>query len=197
MSNIHGKSVCLKYELIFGKYMHVEIGILGEDLFTYYCGWEFQNLVRINAWANKESLKKLLEEEENAGPYYTCHSLLIEGRLFYFLAPSFLEVYVHSKEEAHKMRIIFIHKRVQKISRILTESAHFFSAPEKCSFTLGKVYKTKDNDLAFSVVNRNGRVFTIIKGTLDLAIFCDRGIENWLTYYKLKKNAKKEIKKEN
>ena len=195
MSNIHGKSVHFNYKFHYGKNTQVEIEVFGESLFTYYVGWELQNLVKVAGWANNECLKKLVEEEDNKG--YMCHSLLIESRLFYFLAPSFFEIYVQSKEENHKMKIIFVHNRLQKITRALTESSHFLVGPEKSSFYIGKVYKTKDDSLAFSVLNRNGRTFTIIKGPLDLAIFCSRGIESWLTTYKVKKNVKKEIKKEN
>lgn len=196
MSNLHGKTVCFKYQLHFARYTEIEIEIIGESLFTYYGGFELQNLFKINVWPTKECHRMLLEEDNNKN-YYICHRLVVEDRPFYFIAPKCFEIFIQNKEEDYKMKIVFIHNRVQRITRTLAEPVHYFTFPEKCSFSIGKVCKTRDNDLAFTIINRHERVFTIIKGTLDLAIFCNRGIESWLTTYKVKKNAKKEIKKEN
>ena len=197
MTNFQGKTVYFNYKFHFGKQTEVEIDVFGESLFTYYVGWELQNLIKINGWANKESQKKLIEQRGEGSDYYKCHHLRIENRSFYFIAPPFFEVFVRSIDEESKMKVVFIHSRVQKFTRVLSEPSHFLEAPEKCSFSIGKVYHTRDNDMAFAIINRNGRTFTIIKGVLDLAIFCCRGVESWLTTYKVKKNAKKEIKKEN
>ena len=196
MNSLHSDPVHLKYSFHFGRNTNVEIEIFGESLFTYYCGWELQNLVKINSWGTNEQFNKLLRESEEGLAHYRCINLKIEGKPFFFIIPFYFRVYIESLQEASKIKIVFIHSRVQSMNRALTEPARFWTAPEKCSFVVGKVYKTKDNDLAFSIMNRKGRVFTIVKGVLDLAIFCNGGIESWLTTYKLKKEIKKEIKKE-
>lgn len=192
---MNSKPIYQKYILHFAKYTQLEIEIHGESLFSYYGGQELQNLFKINAWAKKESARKLIEQERGS-TYYKCHRLMVEGRAFYFIAPGFFDIFVQNIEESVKMRIVFVHNRIQKITRVLTEGVHFITAPENCSYSISKVHKTKDNDLAFVIINRRGRIFTILKGTLDLAIFCNRGIEDWLTTYKVKSKEKKEIKKE-
>ena len=189
------KPIFQRYIFHFARYTQIEVEIFGESLFTYYGGFELQNLFKINAWPTKESTRILIDQEEGSS-CYKCHRMLVEGRAFYFIAPGFFNVFVQNIEESHKMKIIFTHNRIQRITMIPTEPVHFFTFPENCSFSISKVSKTRDNDLAFTIINRKGRIFTILKGTLDLAIFCNRGIENWLTTYRIKKEGKKEIKKE-
>ena len=194
--NTRSKPVHLKYAFHFGAKTEVEIEIFGESLFTYYCGWELQNLIKINAWGTNEEFNKLLRESEEGLAHYRCINLKIEGKPFFFIIPYYFRVYVESLQSVDKIKIVFVHSGTQVMNRTLTEPASFWASPDKCNFRVGKVYKTKDNDLAFAIMNRNGRVFTIVKGVLDLAIFCSRGIENWLTTYKVKKEIKKETKKE-
>ena len=188
---IHGKPVYFKYCLTFDNDPQLEIEVFGVSLFEYYFGWEMQNLVKINGWTSKKCFDVSDDDKR-----YNFLNLRIGSQPFYFIAPRFFEVYVQNLEESSKIKVVFMHKSVQKFTRILTEPVHYLDAPEKYNFAIAKVYKTKDHDLAFSISNRKGRTFTIIKGALDLAIFCNRGIESWLTTYKLKKEIKKEIKKE-
>ena len=194
--NSHSKPVHLKYAFHFGTNSEVEIEIFGESLFTYYSAWELKNLVKINCWGTNDQFNQLLRKSEEGFAHYRCINLKIEGKPFFFIIPFYFRVYVETLQPANKIKIVFMHSRAQTMNRTLTEPARFWNSPEKCSFRVGKVYKTKDNDLAFTILNRNGRVFTIIKGVLDMAIFCNGGIENWLTTYKLKNKEKKEIKKE-
>ena len=189
----HGKPIHHSYILSFDEDPQLIVEIHGEDLFTYYARWALQNLFKINAWAEKKYVDDLNKERE----HYKFINVKIGRQAFYFLVPYFFKLYLKTSEDKSVVKAIFVHDRVQRISTMLTEPPHYEMAPEMYNFSLAKIYKTKDKDLAFAINNRKGRVFTIVKGLLDLAIFCNAGIQNFMTTYRSKKDAKKEIKKEN
>ena len=184
----HGRPVHLSYALTFDDDPQLIVEIHGEHLFNYYACWALQNLFKINAWAEKKYVDLLNKEREHDPTHYRIISIKTGRQPFYFLVPYFFKLRLHTSEDKSLIKAVFVHDRVQRISPMLTEPVHYEDAPEMYNFALAKIYKTKDRDLAFAINNRKGRIFTILKGLLDLAIFCNGGVENFMTTYRSKKN---------
>ena len=194
----HSSAVFYHYQLLTQGNQYLDISIHGESLFIYYLSWPFKNFVKINVWAEQKYVDELNKERENDFRQYKSFKMKVNNQWFYFLLPFFLEVHLQENTENNeKIKLTFVHDRVQKITRILTEESHVLTGPSKPNFSIQIIPRpAEENGPLIIIRNRKGRIFTIIKGLLHLAIYSSQGITNWMTTYKLKKEIKKEIKKE-
>ena len=192
MPIIHSKPVFFKYQFITGESEDLEIEIHGEELFTYYVSWDIKNMVKINIWAKEEYVDELNKEREKDFRKMNVFIIKLNNKEFYIMLPYFFKIY----QQSGRRNVIcfkFIHDRCQKLTNILTEEMRIFTSPKKPQFTVEVNHKNWDenNKPLIIIRNRNGRIFCLLRGFLDLACFTSMGILKWMKTYRFKKDIRK------
>ena len=197
MPLIHSKAVYYHNQFLSEADQELEISIHGEELFEYYLTWALKNVITVHVWSKRVHLDTLSDERREDFRVWSYYKIKIGNQWFYILVPKFMHIYIRENNgNSNIKRVVLIHDRCQKFTKILTSPTKIFNAPQKPNFSVDIIKGATDEDAKVIVRNRNGRIFFTVKGLLNLLLYCSHGLSDWIDIVKIKKIDKKRDKKE-
>ena len=197
MPLVHGKAVYYNNQFLTQTNQELEIAIHGEDVFEYYVTWALKNVITIHVWTKRIHLDSLADERREDFRIWTYHKIKLDNQWLYILVPKFLHFYTRESNDSSKIiRVVLVHDRCQKFTKILSSPTKIFNTSQRPNFSADIIKGATDEEVKIIIKNRKGRVFFIVKGLLNLLLYCSHGISEWIDTIKIKKIDKKKDKKE-